>query len=108
MQNNKISKSLLELSDAIEQLALIIDKQKDIDNSKQVEQFELIVDKFADTTKAINKKDTNSFSDRIKAKHKKGFLEDWLQEKNIYIGKSIETLKVDEKLYKIADFLSDA
>jgi len=106
MNNNQISKSLLELSDAIDQLALIIAQQKNIDNDLHVKQFAVIVNKFKDSTKKLDN-NTEGFNTQVQNKHKKGFLQDWLQQKNIYIGKNTNNLKVDEKLYEVADFLAD-
>ncbi len=102
MNNKLISQSLIELSDAIEQLALMIAEQNGISSEQSDKQFEIITKKFNKTARKINKK-----TDFYKPFHHKGFLQDWLFKKNIYIGKSINDLYVDEKLYAVSDFLAD-
>ena len=108
MDSSTISKSLLELSDAIENLAMIIADQKQEDNEAQIKQFSLIVKKFSKTTEHITPNEKRAFeSGQIISKHKKGYLNKWLLDKNIYIGKSVGDLQVSKKLYDVADYLTD-
>jgi len=104
MNEQTISNSLHELSKAIEQLANIVTQEKELDNSQQVKQLSLLVDTFSKSTKQLK---NNTPSSSLESKHKKGYLEDWLQSKNIYTGRSIDQLRVDDKLFKVADFLAD-
>jgi hypothetical protein len=106
MNEQTISKSLHELSKAIEQLAEIITHEKESDNT-QAKDLSLLVDSFANSTKQLQLKAKKQNSNNLINKHKKGYLEDWLQEKYIYTGRSIDQLRVDEKLFKVADFLAD-
>lgn len=105
-QNQKISKSLIELSDAIEQLAMLIAEQNKTEQNEHIAQFSLVVQKFKETTQQIQPTSKNS-EEQILQKYQKGFLEKWLIDKRIYVGKSSNTLQVDKKLYTIADYLSD-
>lgn len=105
-QNQKISKSLIELSDAIEQLAMIIAEQNNTEKQEHVSQFNLVVDKFKKTTEQIKPKNKDNKEEILK-KYKEGYLKKWLIDKRIYVGKNSNTLQVDKKLYTIADYLSD-
>ncbi len=107
MQPNTLSQSLLELSDALELLAFAIAQQKKLDNQAGVKEISLIHKKITQATKNLKKNTTQSLITKIKSKHQKGFLQDWLHKKNIYTGKSKPTLKVDNKLAEIAEFLAD-
>lgn len=104
--NHKISHSLIELSDAIEQLAMIIAKENGVKTDKSLEQLELVVDKFKKSTKNLAEPETKEPAD-ILSKYKEGYLEDWLIERNLYVGKSITGLHVDKRLSDIAEYLSD-
>lgn len=102
--NSSISKSLVELSDAIEQLAMIIAQQKDLDKELYVKPLSLLVNKVRESTDVLQDQIVLSNQD---GKFQKGYIEDWLQSKNIYVGKGKSTLKVSEKLYRVADYLCD-
>jgi len=97
-----LSQILLELSDAIEELALLLAKQKVIDREESVKKLHLL-------TRKIKKLQTgdDSVKDKIRKKYKKGFINDYLNNRKIYTGKHINNLKVDQKLYQIADYLVD-
>ena len=97
-----LSQILLELSDAIEELALLLAKQKVTDREESVKKLHLL-------TRKIKKLQTgdDSLKDKIVKKYKKGFINNYLNIRKIYNGKHINNLKVDQKLYQIADYLVD-
>jgi len=107
MNEQNISQSLHQLSKAIEQLAEIITQEKEMDNASQVKQLSLLVNSFSDSTQQIEHKAKKSSTSNLESKHKKGFLEDWLHKRNIYTGRSIDQLRVDERLFQVADYLAD-
>lgn len=103
-KNTQISKSLLELSDAIEQLAFSIAQQKSENAEYSAKEFEILSKRFKEVENKISNQDEKNI---IYEKFKKGAIIQWLSSKGISIGKNIDNLKVDEKLYTVADFLSD-
>lgn len=106
MQTPKnLSSSLIELSDALEHLAFAIAQQKQLDKTVHIKEFALIDQKFDKIAESLKGKE--SLEQQIKTKYQKGYIQNWLQQKNIYIGKSTTTLNVDKKLGDIADFLAD-
>ncbi len=106
-QENKISQSLLELSDAIEQLALILAQQKYTENKEAEDQFHLLVNKLKATTNELKHNQVPSSNNSIANKFQKGYLENWLLDKEISLGNRIDNLHVNDKLYNVADFLAD-
>ncbi len=104
MNNKKISQSLLELSDAIEQLAIIIGQQKHFDNNQLEEKLKIVGKKVG---KTFRQPDKITQSEKILSKYDKDYLERWLVQKNIIPGKRINNLRVDDKLYKVSDYLAD-
>jgi len=101
-----LSQILLELSDAIEELALLLAKQKAIDNEVFIKQFSLLAKKHL-TYSHDNTTEKTISPARIKSKHRKDYLRNWLKERKIFVGKAIDNLRVDEELYRVADFLTD-
>ena len=102
-QNPKISKTLLLLAEALEQLALIIAQEEGQNKQEQVKQLEVIRQKI----KKIETGDKEQLYRQIRQKHRKGYIKNWLVQKNIYTGKATDSLRVDNKLYQVADFLAD-
>jgi hypothetical protein len=109
-----LSASLIELSDAIEQLAHIIAQQGERDQDIHIKQFSLIVKKFKDTTseaqKALGQPEIPPVSSKaalIKASHKKGYLKNWLEERGLQVVDSSSSLQVDDYLFGAVDFLAD-
>ncbi len=108
MENqNELSQSLMELSDAIEKLAMIMAHQNIDDVRLQSKQFAVLVDKFTRTTRKIAAPAEKNLSLQIKAKHQKDWLKKWLYRKKIDVGEYKESLIVDKKLSATADYLAE-
>ena len=104
MQEKKISQTLLLLAEALEQLALIIAREEGENIAGTPKELEVLSGK----RKSGNKSKPASYSrEEIRRKFKKGFIKNWLLERDITVGKGIDTLKVDKKLYEVADYLAD-
>lgn len=101
-QNKQLANSLTELSDAIRQLAEILQNQSNTDNQVHIKQFSLIVKRFSATTHQIQQP-----PNEIKAKHKKGFIQQWLGQKNMAMVDGNENLKADDYLFHAVDYLAD-
>ncbi len=105
-KNHKtISQTLLLLAEALEQLALIIAKEQGKDNLEEPKQWKVLSGK--PKQKEVSKTVFSDIKKTILKKHKKGFIKNWLLKKDISVGKGIENLKVDKKLYEVADYLAD-
>lgn len=109
-----LAASLHELSDAIEQLALIVSQQNAADNDVHVKQLALIVKKFKDSTQLSGETLGETSSSKpsskaayIRATHKKGYLKNWLESQNLLVADSIDTLRADEYLFAAVDYLAD-
>ncbi|HMX61395.1 MAG TPA: hypothetical protein PKD39_12445 [Chitinophagales bacterium] len=110
MSQQNISNALLELSEAIEQLALVIAKQHQTDHEHHVKQLAVITNTFKKVSNEIQKPNItaiDSTSQLIQQKHKKSFLRNWLKQKNITIESATDNLRADEKLFKVANYLSE-
>jgi hypothetical protein len=97
-----LSQILLQLSDAIEELALLLAKEKVTDSNENIKNLHLITQKIKKLQNNRNNRRQN-----ILKKYKKGYIKKYLNVRNIYIGDYVDNLKVDKKLYKIADYLAD-
>lgn len=107
MPTNPISQSLLNLSQALEQLAYTLAQSNTKVGEKQVKELAVLVEKFKKDLplQEIGKGET--VEQQLERKHQKGWLENWLQAKGIYVGKHTDHLRVHAQLYGIADYLVD-
>jgi hypothetical protein len=96
-----LSQILLQLSDAIEELALLLAKQKVADKDESFKKLQLLTQKIKNLQNGNNTDD----KDKLKKKFRKGFIIEYLNKRNIYTGNHINNLHVDQKLYQIADYL---
>lgn len=104
---NPIIQSLLELSDAIEQLATTIAQQKNSDQLIQQKQLSVITQKFNYAKKLLQPEGQEESTALIRQKYQKGFLKSHLEQHDIFISTTIENLRADENLYRAVDFLQD-
>lgn len=105
--NPLISQSLIQLSDAIEQLAMILAEQKHLDNDVRVKELSVLVNKFSKQTQQIQSPKPKNWKQKIKAAHQQGYLKQWLLQKGITAGTYKDNLHVNSKLYTLADYLAD-
>jgi len=105
-KENPLSDILLELSDALEDLALLLAKQKAYDPALYA-RFRQLTAKIRTAGQKAVAVQTLTPRQQLKKAYKKGFLKNWLIEKNVKIGRALESFKVDDKLFKVADFLAD-
>ena len=106
MAENPLSQILLELSDALEELAYILAKQKAYD-PELYKRFRQINDKIRTSEQKLRAAKTTPARLKLRKAYKKGFLRQWLIDRNVKIGKAIDSFKVDERLYQVADYLAD-
>ncbi|MCO5232219.1 MAG: DUF1887 family protein [Chitinophagales bacterium] len=104
---NPLVQSLLELSDAIEQLATTIARQKNSDQQIQQKQLSVITQKFKHATQLIHPATQQDNAALIQQKYQNGFLKEHLDNQGIFISTTIENLRADENLYKAVDYLQD-
>ena len=104
---NPLVQSLLELSDAIEQLATTIAQQKNSDQLIQQKQLSVITQKFKHATQLIQPATQQDNAALIQQKYQNGFLKNHLDNQGIFISTTIESLRADENLYKAVDYLQD-
>ena len=104
---SQLTQSIHELSEAIEQLAAVLEQQKSTDNDIHVRQFSLLVKRFSESAQKIDSGRNIASPSAIKEKHQKDFLKNWLAKKRILVADSLENLRADEYLFKTVDFLAD-
>ncbi|UBM60780.1 hypothetical protein LAG90_09045 [Marinilongibacter aquaticus] len=91
-----LADTLAQLKNTIQRLNDLVESglgQADIEALKEIPILVKALDKIDDPYQA-------------RAKYRKGFLKDWLAQKGFYTARAAETLKVDEKLLKAADYLA--
>lgn|GEM_PF-3529505 len=101
LNSTTLSSSLRQLADALDQLADVIEKQKTVDNETHVKQLSVIVKRFSDKTAVLSQPTELD----ITAKYKKGFLKQYLQQRNIQSAKYLENLKADAYLNDAAHYM---
>ncbi len=106
MNQIPLSQILLDLSDALEELALILAKQK-VHDPELYARFRQINRKIYSSEQRLRAAKTSSARKILRKAYNKNFLRQWLIERNIKIGKAIDSFKVDNRLYQVADFLAD-
>ena len=104
-QEPTLAQALLNLSDAIEQLALILAKQKSTDSKEGIKKLSVITRKFQHLKKEL--KPNKKVNSLIKQKHRKGYLRKYLAHRNIHTGNYLDSLLVDRKLFEAANYLAD-
>jgi hypothetical protein len=107
MPTSPLSQSLLNLSDAIEQLAYTLAQSKTPVGDAQVKDLAVLIEKFKKSIPQADVSNKETVEQQIHKKHQKGWLMNWLQQKNIYVGKHTDHLRVNAQLYAIADYLTD-
>ena len=107
--NKFLSQALIELSDAIEQLALALAQQNNEDNQTGIKKIAVITKKFRKIEKALQTDETEKpdLKTLIKQKHKKNWLQNYLSDRGIYIGRHVNNLLVDNKLFETAEYFAD-
>ena len=103
-----IAQILKELSDALEELAYIIAEQKNTDRTQAVSKIKVLTGKI----KSFRPKPSTTGPDEtpgqiLKKAYNKNYLRNWLIEKNVHIGKALENISVEDKLYRTAAFLAE-
>lgn len=105
-QNQLLTQSLLELSEAIKKLADVLSIQSKADNEIHIRQFALIVNRFSQTAGQLQQP-ANLTNESVKKKHEKGYIVKWLKQKNIISVDSVDNLKADEYLHQAVDYLAE-
>lgn len=103
--NTTLSQSLLELSDALEKLALALQQQKQTDAEARVRDFSVVVKKF---TKAVTPQVAEADARMrllVKHKHRKNFLLHYLKQQKTEAHSSQNHLRVDNYLCQLTDYL---
>ena len=104
--SGSLSQALIELSDAIEQLAVLLAKQKTTENQIGIKELAVVTRRFKQLGKELSKTQQTTRK-TIQEKQRKGHLIKFLAEKGIYAGNYIDSLLTDKHLYNAADYLAD-
>jgi hypothetical protein len=94
-----LSATLRELAEALEQLAVVIDEQKIADQNVHLQRLSVLVKRFNQASDLLLKNE-------IAAKHRKGFLLNFLHHHGIETGDYRTDLNADKSLLQVADFLA--
>ena len=103
-----IAQILKELSDALEELAYIIAQQKIADQAQPVRKIKVLTDKI----KSLRPQPPATAAEEnpeeaLKKAYRKNFLREWLINKNVHIGKALDNISVQDKLYQTAAYLAE-
>ena len=107
MPTTPLSQALLELSDAIEQLALALAKQSNEDRETGIRKIAVVTKHFKKIQRQIlEQSDAGELKLLIKQKHNIGWLKKFLAQRYIITGQHLNHLRVDHKLLEAARFLA--
>ncbi len=105
MSNIPLSQALLELSEAIEQLALALARQSNEDQKTGIKKIAVVTKQFKKMQQQLQP-DATHLKQLVKQKHKKHWLKNFLANRHVYSGQYLKHLRVDQKLLDTARFLA--
>lgn len=109
MKTTPLSQALLELSDAIEQLALALAQQSNEDRNIGIRKIAVVTKHFKKLQQQLKleSKSRTNYSALIKQKHQKNWLKNFLIKRQIITGDHLNHLRVDKRLLETARFLAN-
>lgn len=108
MKTTPLSQALFELSDAIEQLALSLAQQSNDDLETGIKKIAVVTKHFKKMQQDLQPQpNAYDLKKRIKQKHQKNWLKNFLIKRQIISGVHLNHLRVDKQLLETARFLAN-